>query len=163
MTGETDMKDKLLLPFVLAVGLSLGACDVTGIGAATEDPDPGDGAVKCPGNKACPNVQITPKADAGEASTRGWWGIAGYEPGMSSDAKPKMIICDGTTRDGCPAGYVGRLVLKSTLSEDGLQTPTICRDGKAPCGTVDGKKTWAIICTDGRQGCPMLPRWRDPK
>lgn len=112
-------------------------------GPALPPPNPGDGSVKCPGSEACPNVTLANPPI----------GIAGAEPGNLADGRPRMLICTvdpRTTDAGCPPGYEGRLI----LPDANLQTPTVCRHGAAPCKT----NSWAIICSDGAKGCPMLPR-----
>ena len=117
-----------------------------------ELPDPpGDGSIRCPGNESCPTINLN-----NTAINKGF-GIAGKELVAAPNGAPRQLICTGvaaTSDPGCPDGYVGRLLLASTFEADGLQTPVICRRGESPCQP----ETWAIVCTNGKKGCPMYSK-----
>jgi hypothetical protein len=153
------MRSGWIIGAIVALGL-LGACNLSATSddapaaapaaapASPPRPDeslapPGDGSVKCPGNAACPEITLAP----------GGFGTAGAEPGMNAEGKPRMLICTGdaaTTDVGCPAGYIGRLLLASDY-----QPTTVCRQGQNGCKP----RSWALMCADGARGCPMLPKF----
>jgi len=138
------MSRKLTIAGALAATALLAACG--GQGVRVQADPPGDGSVRCPGNAACPDkIQSLVRPV----------GIAGPEV-ADFNQKKRQLICTGdpgTSDAGCPDGYVGRLLLKEALVADNLQEPVICRNGQGDCKP----QSWAIICPEGKGGCPMLP------
>lgn len=106
-------------PVVFIGGLAIAAA--IGAGACyliTQPPAraPGNGAVICPGNGACPS----------ESRASDYYGIAAPNAVLGS----RLFLCDGTMNTGgCKRGYVGIMARKPTPTE--VQVGTC--NGTSPC------------------------------
>ncbi len=120
---------------------------------------PGNGAVTCPGNAACPAENRT--------SGPNFKKFHGLAIPSAEIANGNFIICDGVdTSKGCPATYVGIL----RRSQAGDKPMHRCSNGTEPCRTVDGVKYDGFYCQNDNanggkpgKGCPTLPLVSDPR
>lgn len=114
---------------------------------------PGDGAVTCPGGRACPK-------DVSRPATK-YYGIAVPAPDTStSNGDPVEILCPGNSKCPVPTApgdvYVGRLTLRSSAKQDIY----ICQPGQpAPAGLKCEQGAWAVVCKRGDKACPGLPKF----
>lgn len=121
---------------------------------------PGNGAMTCPGNAACPAENRT----SGGPNFKKFHGIAIPSAEVTNG---NFLICEGVaTSAGCPDKYVG--ILRRTQTGD--KALLRCSNGTGKCRTVDGVTYDALYCendntTWGKPGkaCPALPLVTDPR
>jgi len=112
-------------------------------------PGPGNGAITCPGDANCPDEAMTDEANA-NMEIRGF----AIPRNLLAGQNPVLKLCDGTTANGCPAGFVGYLANQSRFD-----LKAVSCDGRAPC-----KPNYAaIVCPvdlgapPKQQACPLIP------
>ncbi len=138
-----------------AAAAGAAACYVLGTSILAFNPAPGNGAVTCPGNDACPAQN--------RAVDRRIRGIAVKDSDITSGA---VILCDGTaTVPGCREGYQGYLVRYKGAPDYVATDPeqAAACNGTTPCRT--GYQM--LYCQNSSsakptKGCAVLPQLQNP-
>jgi len=116
---------------------------------APAPPGPGNGAIVCPGDASCPDEFMSAQPSA-NMEVRGY----AFPKSLLVGRDPVLMVCDGTTANGCPAGFVGYLANQKRFE----LTVQSC-DGRAPCKANYAALVCQVDLTlpPKQQACPLIP------
>lgn len=116
---------------------------------APAPPGPGNGVITCPGDNNCPDVTMAAQSTA-NMEVRGY----AFPKNLLVGDEPVLKICDGTTANGCPDGFVGYLANQKRFA----LTVENC-NGRAPCKPNYAALFCRVDLTlpPKQQACPLVP------
>lgn len=154
------MKTSVVISIAAAAAIAGAAAGAAAVALRGGPNSPGDGSITCPGGAACPGAGNNNRV----GDHREWYGIA-VPKDLIDGAAARQIICNGTNRNGCPPGYVGRL---EKMPPPSRQKVYFCEPGKPIAGVPCDPDDYAIVCKNPNapkkptEACPGLPGYMDP-